>query len=141
MGEPSSVRALGAAEEAYAEALLPIQQATAVAALRMSFAGLAYKTEHGNARQLGTAVEPLREQFKAAREGADQLSAPESLRSVRDQYMAALALYEAASAEMIRFAENGGEEHLVEAQGMSQRASENVLRVGDMLWPASHKPH
>jgi hypothetical protein len=42
---------------------------------------------------------------------------------------------------MMRFVQDNSEEHLIEAQGMSFRASENVLRVGDVLWPAAHKPH
>jgi hypothetical protein len=69
------------------------------------------------------------------------LPAPDSLRPVRDRFVEALTLYEAASTEMMRFVEDNSEEHLIEAQGMSFRASENVLRVGDVLWPAAHKPH
>jgi hypothetical protein len=134
-------KGLEPAEEAYAEALLPIQQAVAVAALRMSFAGLSYKTEHNDTARLEGAVRELHDQFRTALEGAGRLEAPASLRRVRDQYVEALTLYQAASAEMMRFVHDSSEEHLIEAQGMSQRASENVLRVGDILWPAAHKPH
>ena len=138
---PSEQKALEPAEEAYAEALLPIQQVVSVAALRMSFAGLAYKIEDNDPRRLEETVRRLREEFRAALDGAGRLQAPESLHRIRDQYVEALTLYEAASAEMMRFAQDNSEEHLIEAQGMSQRASENVLRVGDILWPAAHKPH
>jgi hypothetical protein len=139
--EVSDQKALEPAEEAYAEALLPIQRTVSVTALRMSFAGLAYKTEDKNARRLEETVRELRQEFQTALDGAGRLEAPASLHRVRDQYVEALTLYEAASAEMMRFAEDSIEEHLIEAQGMSQRASENVLRVGDVLWPAAHKPH
>jgi len=107
----------------------------------MSFAGLAYKTEDQDAHRLEETVRPLRQEFQAALDGAGRLEAPASLQHVRDQYVEALTLYEAASAEMMRFAQDSSEEHLIEAQGMSFKASENVLRVGDVLWPAAHKPH
>jgi ribosomal protein S1 len=32
-------------------------------------------------------------------------------------------------------------EHLVDAQEMSHRASEDLLKVGDVLWPGEHKPN
>jgi hypothetical protein len=134
-------KALEPAEEAYAEALAPIQRTVSVAALRMSFAGLAYKTEDNDARRLEEAVRQVREEFRTALDNAGRLGAPQSLQRVRDQYVEALTLYEAASTEMMEFVHDSIEEHLIEAQGMSQRASENVLRVGDVLWPAAHKPH
>jgi hypothetical protein len=134
-------KAFEPAEETYAEALAPIQRTVSVAALRMSFAGLAYKTDDNDVRRLEEAVRQVREEFRTALDGAGRLDAPQSLRRVRDQYVEALTLYEAASTEMMKFAQDSIEEHLIEAQGMSQRASENVLRVGDVLWPAAHKPH
>jgi hypothetical protein len=60
---------------------------------------------------------------------------------VHDQYLEALALYETASTEMIKVAEDGKVEHLIEAQTMSQRAAEDLLKVGDVLWPGEYKPN
>jgi hypothetical protein len=107
----------------------------------MSFAGLAYKTEDQDLRRLEAAVRPLREAFRTALDDAGRLKAPPTLGRVRDQYVEALTLYEAASAEVMKFTQDSVEQHLIEAQDMSQRASENVLRVSDVLWPAAHKPH
>src|SRR5690349_4738292 len=56
---------LAPAEEAYAEALFPIQLTVSAAALRMSFAGLAYKTEDQDAHRLEETVRPLRQEFQA----------------------------------------------------------------------------
>jgi hypothetical protein len=60
---------------------------------------------------------------------------------VQDQYLAALALFETASAEMIKVSEDGKIDHLMEALVMSQRAAEDLLKVGDVLWPGEHKPN
>jgi hypothetical protein len=42
---------------------------------------------------------------------------------------------------MIKVAEDGKVEHLIEAQTMSQRAAEDLLKVGDVLWPGEYKPN
>ena len=63
------------------------------------------------------------------------------MREVHERYLAALASYETASEEMVKTARDGRDEHLIQAQGMSFRASEDTLRVGDVLWPGEYKPH
>jgi hypothetical protein len=59
--EAPEQKALSPAEEAYAEALLPIQRAVSVAALRMSFAGIDFKTEDNDARRFADAIRQVRE--------------------------------------------------------------------------------
>jgi len=66
---------------------------------------------------------------------------PASMGKVHDQYLEALALFETASMEMIKVAADGKVEHLIEAQTMSQRAAEELLIVGDVLWPGEYKPN
>jgi hypothetical protein len=63
------------------------------------------------------------------------------MQKVHDQYIEALTLYQNASAEMVKVAEDGKVEHLIVAQSMSQRAAEDLLKVGDVLWPSEHKPN
>jgi len=60
---------------------------------------------------------------------------------VHDHYLEALELYETASAEMTKVAADGKVEHLFDAQAMSQRAAEDLLKVEDVLWPGEYKPH
>jgi hypothetical protein len=134
-------RALSAAEEAYAAALWPIHRQVKLAALGMTFAGIDYKTDSQDRAKLQAKVEPLTKTFKGAIASAQALEVPSSLREVHERYLAALTSYETASEEMVKTARDGSDEHLIQAQGMSFRASEDTLRVGDVLWPGEYKPH
>jgi hypothetical protein len=134
--------ALSAEEEAYAAALWPIHsEVVEVSAVGLSFAGVAYVIEHHDAHRLEAQVLPLREIFRTAAGKAQSLVVPASMQKVHHWYLEALRLYETASAEMVKVAADGKVEHLIEAQSMSQRAAENLLKVGDVLWPGEYKPN
>lgn len=134
-------KALSANEEGYAAALWPIHREVKLAALGMSFAGIAYKTDGQDANRLEAEIRPLRERFRAAISKAYGLEVPASMQEVHARYLEALALYENASEEMVKVVRDGRDDHLIEAQDMSFRAAENALRVGDVLWPGEYKPH
>lgn len=136
-----AAHALTPAEDAYADALWPIHSELKLNAVKMSFAGLSYKTEERSLAKLEAKLQPLIEGFKAATLKARGLDVPTSLQKVHDHYLEALALYESASIEMAKVALAGDEAHLLDAHVMSLRAAENLLRVGEALWPAEHKPH
>jgi hypothetical protein len=139
--EPAQ-KPLGAEEEAYAAALWPIHsEVVEVSAVDMSFAGIAYLTEHHDAHRLEAKVMPLRDRFRSAADKARSMPVPASMGRVHDQYLEALALFETASVEMIKVAADGKVEHLIEAQSMSQRGAEDLLKVGDVLWPGEYKPN
>jgi hypothetical protein len=134
--------ALSAEEEAYAAALWPIHSETVeVSAVDMSFAGFDYVTQHHDASRLETKARDLRERFRTAAEEARAIMVPASMQKVHDQYLEALTLYESASAEMIEAAADGKVQHLIDAQAMSKRAAEDLLKVGDVLWPGEYKPN
>jgi hypothetical protein len=141
MTSPAPVRALSAEEEAYAAALWSIHREVKLAALGMTFAGLEYKTDSQDRTSLQAKVEPLTQVFRTAIAEARALEVPASVRDVHERYLGALASYRAASEVMVKTARDGRDEHLIEAQGMSFRASEDTLRVGDVLWPGEYKPH
>jgi hypothetical protein len=134
-------RALTAEEESYAAALWPIHNEAKLSAVRMTFAGLKYKTEHQDAQKLKAAVEPLTESFKSAAQRARTIQPPSSLAGAHHDYVTALNQYAAAAQEMIRVAGDGREEHLVSAQKKSEKASEALLKVSDVLWPGEYKPN
>ena len=134
--------ALSTDEEAYAAALWPIHSgAVEISAVAMSFAGVDYVTERPDRERLEARVLKLNNVFRAAAAKAQSLEVPRSMQKVHDQYMEALTLYVNASAEMMKVAEDGRVDHLIEAQTMSQRAAEDLLKVGDVLWPSEHKPN
>ncbi len=140
MGEPER-RPLSAQEEAYAAALWSIHSQVKLYAVQMSFAGIAYETEDHDLGHLAAKVRPLGENFKVAIAQARALEVPGSMQKVQDRYLGALASYENASAEMMKAAQDGRDDRLAAAQSMSERASEDLLRVGDVLWPGEYKPN
>ena len=137
--------ALSAGEEVYAAELGHIHGAVKLAAVEMSFAGVLYKTEHHDTDRLVQTIKSLADQFAAAADHARKLQAPASMEDVSRRYLAAVDLYVTASAEMMKISQDAGESandaHLIDAQAMTHRAAEELLRVGDRLWPGEYKPH
>jgi hypothetical protein len=134
-------RALTPEEENYAAALWPIHSTVKLKAVEMSFAGIAYKMGDQDAEGLKARVQPLAEGFETALARARTLQVPASLTEVHGRYLGALALYEQAAAEMVSATRDGKDEHLAAGQQLSMRATEDMLRVGDVLWPGEYKPH
>ena len=133
---------LSGEEEAYAAALWPIHsEVVEISAVDLSLAGVAYVTEHHDVHRLAARVLPLRDRFRDAANKAQAMLVPASMQKVHAQYLRALSLYETASGEMVQVASDGEVKHLIEAQTMSQRAAEDLLIVGDVLWPGEYKPN
>jgi hypothetical protein len=133
--------ALTSEEEGYAAALWPIHSEVKLAAVQMSFAGIAYKLGEQDAVGLEAEVKPLASSFETAAARVRALEVPPSMTALQERYLGALRLYGTAAAEMISATRDGEAEHLLAGQQMSFRATEDVLRVGDVLWPGEHKPH
>lgn len=138
---PVPVRALSPGEEAYATALWPIHREAKLAALGLSFAGIAYKTDGQDRARLEAEVAPLAEEFRATLAKARALDVPASMREVHERFLGALTAYETAADEMLQTARDGEDQRLLAAQSLSFRAAEDTLRVGDVLWPGEYKPH
>ncbi len=138
---PAPERALTSEEEDYAAALWPIHSEVKLAVVEMSFAGIAYKMGDQNAKALEAKLGPLADSFEAATARVQGLQVPASMTEVQDRYLGALALYAKAAAEMMTGARDGKDEHLLAGQQMSQHATEDILRVGDVLWPGEYKPN
>lgn len=133
--------ALSAEEERYAAALWPVHERIKTSAVQMTFAGLSYKLGDIDRTAVKERVMPLTKVFRDARSQASQLKVPTSFEKQHELYLGALKLYEDASAEMVKVARDGKDEHLINAQKMSYAADEDSLRVGDALWPGEYKPN
>ena len=133
--------ALSAAEESYAAGLWPIHSLVKTTAVQMTFAGLSYKMGDIDRKAVKERVTPLIKVFRDARGQAAQLKAPPSMEAEQKKYLGALKMYEDASVEMVKVAQDGKDDHLVAAQKLSYAASEDLLRVGDALWPGEFKPN
>jgi hypothetical protein len=133
--------ALSPREESYAEALWAIHSPAKLAAVNLSFAGIRYKVETHDRHELGTKAQSLLDRFAAAERQVRGLTVPVALRPVQERYLGALGLYRSAAAEMLKTARDGDDSHLIDGQAMAQHASEEILRIGDMLWPGEYKPN
>lgn len=141
LGDYRNAPALSAEEEIYAAALWPIHSEVKLSAVRMIFSGLRYKTEHSDARILREQVQPLIRHFQAAAQRARALKPPASLSDAHASYIEALELYASAASQMIKVADDGRQQHLVDAQQRSERASLALLKLSDVLWPGEYKPN
>jgi hypothetical protein len=134
-------RGLTAEEEVYAGSLWTIHSAAKAWAIDLDFAGILYKTEGQNTGKFQAKLQTLSGDFAAAESRARAIDVPPSMSAVHDKYLAAIQLYQSASAEMLKTAQDRDDGHLLVAQGMSQHAAEEMLRVGDVLWPGEYKPN
>jgi hypothetical protein len=133
--------AVTADEEAYARALWPIHAQVKQDAVKMTFAGLAYKMGDIKREAVKERVIPLTTNFDSAAVALNKLQPPASMRVLHGDYVEAVKLYRDASVIMIKVAADGRDAHLVEAQQKSSRASELTLKVGETLWPGEFKPN
>ena len=133
--------AVTAEEEAYASALWPIHAQVKQDAVKMTFAGLAYKMGDIKRAAVKKRVAPLTLMFDSAGAALNKLQPPASMRVLHGEYIEAIKLYRDASVTMIKVAVDGRDAHLLEAQAMSEKASGLTLKVGDTLWPGEFKPN
>jgi hypothetical protein len=139
--EKTQPRALTADEERFATDLWAVHREATRSAVAMSFAGITYQTNGRDARALARTIEPLAKFFSDAEAQVRGMSPSPSLSGTREQYAGAMARYASAANEMLKFTEDGNSQHLEEAHRMDISASEDVLRVGEVLWPGQYKPH
>ncbi|HVY07155.1 MAG TPA: hypothetical protein VHB46_14375 [Burkholderiales bacterium] len=133
--------AVTAEEEAYARALWPIHAEVKQDAVRMTFAGLAYKMGDIKRAAVKERVEPLTPKFVSALAQLNKLQPPASMARLHAQYREAIELYRDASVIMIRIAADGKDEHLFEAQAKTSKAADLTLEIGETLWPGEFKPN
>ena len=133
--------AVTAEEEAYASALWPIHAQVKQDAVKMTFAGLAYKMGDIKRAAVKKRVAPLTLMFDSAGAALNKLQPPASMRVLHGEYIEAIKLYRDASVTLIKVAVDGRDAHLLEAQAMSEKASGLTLKVGDTLWPGEFKPN
>jgi hypothetical protein len=133
--------AVTAEEEAYARALWPIHAQVKQDAVKMTFAGLAYKMGDIKRGAVKARVAPLTPAFEAAAAAMNKLQPPQAMRELHGEYLEAIKLYRDASLTMVKLAADGSDVHLTEAQVLSEKASGLTLKVGETLWPGEFKPN
>jgi hypothetical protein len=139
--EKTKLPALTADEERFATTLWAIHREATRSAVALSFAGITYQVEDRDARALARKIAPLAKFFHDAEMQVRAMSAPPSLSRTQVEYVDAMALYARAAAEMLKFTEDGDSQRLQVAHGLDMKASEDMLRVGEVLWPGQYKPH
>jgi hypothetical protein len=129
-------------EEAFAEALWPLhQEVVEASAGRLTAAGMTFVVDDHDASSLVAKLTPLRQIFLDTQRKVAAIPAPSSLQPVRERYVALLVLYEQSATEMMEVARDGDQGHLINAQSKSEHAAQELVKVGDILWPGEHKPN
>lgn len=133
---------LTAEEEAFAEALWPLHQGVVEASAgRLTSAGMTFVVDDHDGKSLVAKLTPLRQIFVDTQKQVAAIPVPSSMQPVRERYVALLVLYEQSATEMMEVARDGDEGHLINAQSKSERAAQELVKVGDILWPGEHKPN
>ncbi len=138
---PLFQKALTPAEEDYAAALWEIHKEVKVSAVEMSFAGIQSKIGAISLHDLDVKIRPLANTFSVDEFRVRALVPPDSLRPTHDLYVESVSLYQKASEEVLKAIADGQDQHLVAGQAMGERAAENLLTIGDRLWPGEYKPN
>jgi len=133
--------ALTPAEEAYAQALWVIHADVKHAAYNLTFSGLRYKLKQADGPDFGTRVRDASRTLDRAEARVRALAPPPALSQVHAQYLDAVQLFQRSAAEMLKVTVDGRDEHLLAAYPLSQKASEELLRVGDTIWPGEYLPN
>lgn len=133
--------AMGPAEEAYAQALWVIHTDVKHAAYDLTFSGLRYKLKQADGQDFGNRVREASKSLDRAEARVRALAPPPSLGQVHARYLDAVQLFQRSAAEMLRVTVDGRDEHLLAAYPLSQKASEELLRVGDTIWPGEYLPN
>ena len=133
--------ALAPAEEAYAQALWVIHADVKHAAYNLTFSGLRYKLKQADGPDFGTRVRDASRTLDRAEARVRALAPPPALSQVHAQYLDAVQLFQRSAAEMLKVTVDGRDDHLLAAYPLSQKASEELLRVGDTIWPGEYLPN
>lgn len=134
-------RAYSAEEEAYSVALWRIHDKVKTSAVQLSFAGLSYKLKEIDREGLESKIAPQLEIYRNAGADISKLVVPASMTKLHGTYNQAVQLYQRASAEMIKVADDGDEQHLLNAHNDTNKAATLLLKVGGELWPGEFKPN
>jgi hypothetical protein len=133
--------AFTAAEESYIAALWDVHDKVKNSAVRMTFAGLYFKTGEIDVAELQKRITPQTEVFRAVAANVSALQAPPSFAKLHGDYLEAISLYEQASVEMAKVSAGDADAHLLAAQTKTEKAAVTLLKVGDELWPGEYRPN
>ena len=133
--------ALAPAEEAYAQALWVIHSDVKRAAYDLTFGGLRHKLKQVDGPDFGNRVREASGALDRAEARVRALAPPPSLNQVHARYLDAVQLFQRSAAEMLKVTVDGRDAHLLAAYPLSQKASEELLRVGDAIWPGEYLPN
>jgi len=134
-------QALTPAEERYASDLWTIHSQVKADAVKVTFAGIAYKMGDIDKAKVRERVAPLTQAYSDALTRASAISPPQNLATLHSNYVDAIRAYRDATMEMVKVADDGSDAHLIAAQDMTEKAARVLLKASDTLWPGEYKPN
>ena len=133
--------ALSVEEENYASSLWPIHLGVKQNAVKMTFAGMAYKLGDIPRATFRERIRPLPRIFAISLAQAEQLHVPTSMRQTHSAYLKAVGLYRNAARKMLDANEENRAGEMLGAHELSTTAASLILEVGEALWPGEYKPN
>lgn len=133
-------RALTAEEEAFAQAMWPVHREVENSALRLSVAGILFKSGDIDSTELHNRAGASLAVFEADRPRVEALQPPASLRQQQAAYLGALQQYQQAASALLQV-EGSDDGRLAQAAGQDKAASDVLRDVGKTLWPGEYTPN
>lgn len=138
---PTPRPALTAIEESYSRALWLVHNEVKAAALRMTLGGIDYKTQEIDVVAFKERVEQSLAVYRRAEAQLQALQPPLSLQQYHTGYQRAVQLYVTSAVEMVKVAEDGQDQHLLDAFPLSKEAGQSIWEIGNTLWPGEYVPN
>jgi hypothetical protein len=129
-----------AAEEAYSVSLRRIHGNVATGSALLGPTALSYKLKKLDRAGLKAKIASQSELYRTVLRDLGQLPVPDSLKEVHNTYIKAVNFYADASADMMKIAADGNEQHLLDAHTKTNQAGTLMLKVSAELWPTATKP-
>ena len=129
------------AEEAYIQALWPIHGDVERSTARMTLGLIFYKINDMDRPSLKKRVDEALATYRRSDTRLRTLQPPPTVERDHQEYLAAIALFQQSTIEVLRMFEDGRDDHLVAAYPLSQKASDKIREVGGKFWPNEFAPN
>jgi len=129
------------AEEAYIQALWPIHGEVERSTVRLSLGKILYKTGELKKADLRARVDAALATYGQAEKRLRALEPPPSLAGARDEYLAAVHLFQESAVEVLKLFDDGDDGHLLAAYPLSQEGTDKIREVGVKFWQDEFPPH
>jgi hypothetical protein len=129
------------AEEAYVRALWPIHGDVERSAVRLALGQIFYKINDMDRIALKARADQALATYRQSETRLRALEPPPSVQREHEAYLAAVALFQQSTVEILKMFADGRDDHLLAAYPLGQEATDKIREVGGKFWPNEFPPN